>query len=1544
MNRNQFKQSALRAIALGLVACSVAFPVNGFAGVLTGVKFNDLNANGILDGNEPVFVDHVIQITYINADDSIGNRWDTKTDQNGQYRFDDLNSPGGGRYRLSTGTPVDENGERACFTGVMKTIEFSNSDTVDWPLAFQLPCNNGEPIDPEPALVACTKPTISSVNSGDWNDPNVWEDENGVARLPSIGDTVLINKDHILDVHNISGTSINVINVEERGPFEAVGGALCNAGTLSTPNGEHRNCGQAANISESIEIQAMYVVNYATGVIKTGNGGNAPSGAGHPCPKQRCGEGQNATGGKAGDITIIAAKNIINDGLIIAGNGGNAGAAHGIASGGNGGQVLLQDNELEEVALPNHLLSRTQPVQGGDGGKICAPHHGWQVRYLPRLSTPGLGGDVIANLSVLEGRWTAPHSDGDDGTTMYYDPLQLKPSTDFSISGYERAEIYTDAGGLIDFTQLQVGAISAEYIRVFTKSLNGEGGVLDLTGVTDKIFVAATKVEIYADNIKTDPNINIKDLIDAPDVVISAGKIPSFVSVTSEGLVIGQPDEKVQIRIQIRNIASNIDTYNVNVADSLGWQLGSIPDVTLEGYEGKDVYLDVTLPNKRGAFNTVKVTVTSQAMLSTQKTVEIRVEVDAGPDSDGDTYPDSLDAFPNDETEWLDTDGDGIGNNTDTDDDDDGMLDVWESQYELLSPAMADADEDVDDDGFSNLEEYKENTDPMDPTSKPIRVVDVWVSDPSPDDGTEPGKATHIWASPDVWVRNQDDDGTYYQNVKYGQDNYVYVNVRNRGNLVAQNTKIEVFRSRAGLGQSRYRGWGLVGTAEIDSLAPQASKVVKIKWLQADIPNPGHYCFYVVLTNDQDPLFTPETSNMVQNTRNNNNIAWRNFNVVGFLDKVVDTFEVEVGNPTDSDVDIELRFEEKEAMLQADGAKAIVNLGDILGARWIAAGAQGENIKALGGNEVELLATPAKLIGIPLKVDENLPITMRVEITKPMPGAGTSREYIFSAQEFINGELVGGVDYSIITRAQDTDSDGDGIKDIVDDDNDNDGMPDDWEIENDLNPLNANDADGDADGDGYTNKAEYEQGTDPNDSTSVPANGVVRGVITDKQGNPVADVVVTVDGQTVTTDSNGEFEISGLPADREYTITATKDGIQFPIKTCEVGTDQDCEVSIKAGSLLSLNVSTEPRYPEQGQNVIYNITVHNQGAEAATNVVLTIPVPDNTTLVSLDGDMTCQDTTCTIGEIAAGERLSLSMEIVNKLSTQLTNTVTLQSDAYPTETIEKKVYVKPYLSVARASNNEVITQGDTFSLIFRVAVNNYAPEAAQNIQFKTELARGYELLGVTGADCDTSNLPILVCQMGTMAVGESRNVKFDLRLDDFFTLWASHRGVVKADNYPAAYTAISTKVYLGDALVDIVVAIDVTGSMHDEIVALDEVMAKLEQVLAQHPTAQPMIAVVSFRDDIYLEVATTHIDEVRKAISTLEAKGGGACPEASYEAMTMAVEHASQGATIILVTDAPSYDDVDMNKLIDAINAKEIKLFVANPKTLCSPIDGWDFQ
>jgi hypothetical protein len=97
-------------------------------------------------------------------------------------------------------------------------------------------------------------------------------------------------------------------------------------------------------------------------------------------------------------------------------------------------------------------------------------------------------------------------------------------------------------------------------------------------------------------------------------------------------------------------------------------------------------------------------------------------------DMDGDNYPNAIDAFPADMSEWFDTDNDGVGNNLDGDDDGDSISDAYDA-FPLDSTEWVDndndglgdnSDTDDDNDGWSDLDEDSCDTDSMSSLQMPV--------------------------------------------------------------------------------------------------------------------------------------------------------------------------------------------------------------------------------------------------------------------------------------------------------------------------------------------------------------------------------------------------------------------------------------------------------------------------------------------------------------------------------------------------------------------------------------------------------------------------------------------------------------------------------------------------------------------------------------------------------------------------------------------------------------------------------------------------------
>ncbi|GEM_PF-2413585 len=101
-------------------------------------------------------------------------------------------------------------------------------------------------------------------------------------------------------------------------------------------------------------------------------------------------------------------------------------------------------------------------------------------------------------------------------------------------------------------------------------------------------------------------------------------------------------------------------------------------------------------------------------------------------DTDGDGYLDHEDQMPRDDQEHIDTDGDGIGNVADTDDDGDGLSDACEMQYGfeplVAAPEGQNTDGDLEPEGLklTDAEECELGSDPTHIDGDNDNMPDVW--------------------------------------------------------------------------------------------------------------------------------------------------------------------------------------------------------------------------------------------------------------------------------------------------------------------------------------------------------------------------------------------------------------------------------------------------------------------------------------------------------------------------------------------------------------------------------------------------------------------------------------------------------------------------------------------------------------------------------------------------------------------------------------------------------------------------------------------------
>ncbi|MGQ0569977.1 MAG: S8 family peptidase [Armatimonadota bacterium] len=176
---------------------------------------------------------------------------------------------------------------------------------------------------------------------------------------------------------------------------------------------------------------------------------------------------------------------------------------------------------------------------------------------------------------------------------------------------------------------------------------------------------------------------------------------------------------------------------------------------------------------------------------------------------------------------------------------------------------------------------------------------DVYIRDNALDTGDVPVTGT-ISTSPDIILRpdpvadpeaefgegsGNEDSMTLGFEAEFGQDNHIYVRLKNRGGADAADVSTTVYWSPVASLVTPDM-WTEVGTLSGLTVATGDTLVVSpaLVWPAAEIPAEGHYCFVGLVNHASDPappladlLNFDNFRNLI---RNNNNVTWRNFNVV----------------------------------------------------------------------------------------------------------------------------------------------------------------------------------------------------------------------------------------------------------------------------------------------------------------------------------------------------------------------------------------------------------------------------------------------------------------------------------------------------------------------------------------------------------------------------------------------------------------------------------------------------------------------------------------
>ena len=255
-------------------------------------------------------------------------------------------------------------------------------------------------------------------------------------------------------------------------------------------------------------------------------------------------------------------------------------------------------------------------------------------------------------------------------------------------------------------------------------------------------------------------------------------------------------------------------------------------------------------------------------------------------------------------------------------------------------------------------------------------------------------------------------------------------------------------------------------------------------------------------------------------------------------------------------------------------------------------------------------------------------------------------------------------------------------------------------------------------------------------------------------------------GQSATLTLEGTVDV-GQAGNTITNVTTAATGDQNDLDTVGDDLEESVIVGIPAADLVTVKtLASGNATPDEGDTVIFQITVTNDGPDTATGVSLTDSLPAGLTFVADTTSQGTYDQTTglfDIGTLASGATATLTLEgtvDVGQGGNTITNITTAATGDQPDpstvgDDLEESVTVNDAANLVTvktlASGNPTPAEGDTVT--FQIEITNFGGAQATNVSLTDSLPVGISFTGSTvsqGSYDETTG----VFDIGTLNVGD----------------------------------------------------------------------------------------------------------------------------------------------------------------------------------------------